>query len=190
MQNKKNQNNKTKSDGQKMVSAALASWQLVISDTRTDECCSPLPPNKNPNKYNPNQNNKTHEQKFVSDLLQKSSIAFKAHKDELDANKENRDKPIFSARRSLDKLLALSGLKKEANGVNNSFLIRSTNTPPNNKKIKRDIKYFNNVTMVPPSRSTSIDSEKKENNNNPYLDNNLIQAQQQYNPIKNKQFET
>merc|ERR1712129_660051 len=69
---------------------------------------------------------------FVADLLQKSSIAFKSHKDENNSEqaKEKEEKPSFSARRSLDKLLSfsrLNSMKKNEiaqaqQSVNNSFL--------------------------------------------------------------------
>merc|ERR1712129_618620 len=104
------------SEGQKMVSAALASWKLVVNEASNEEYCSPLPPDK----------------KFGADLLQKSSIAFKSHKDENNSEqaKEKEEKPSFSARRSLDKLLSfsrLNSMKKNEiaqaqQSLNNSFL--------------------------------------------------------------------
>merc|ERR1712157_721515 len=111
-----------------MVSAALASWQLVVTEARNEEYCSPLPP-------------KEKSQKFVTDLLHKSSIAFKSQKDE-----QKEDKPAFSARRSLDKLLSFSRLNSmksnnAQSSVNNSFMNSSS------------CNVQKNVTMVPQSRS-------------------------------------
>merc|ERR1712154_249146 len=134
---KQGHSNHAPSEGQKMVSAALASWQLVVTEARNEEYCSPLPQSK--------QN-----QKFVADLLQKSSIAFK--KEEKDEQKE--EKPTFSARRSLYKLLSFSRLNsikanqaQSSQSSNNSFL-GSANAQKN-------------VTMVPQSRSESVDTNEQ-----------------------------
>ena len=83
-------------NGKKMVSAALASWQLVVDETKNETNCSPLPPNK--------YYSQMREQKIVKDLLQNSSFC-KSNADE--------DRSHFSARRSLDRLLTFSGLKKD-----------------------------------------------------------------------------
>ena len=124
------------SEGQKMVSAALASWSLVVTEARNEECCSPLPQGKH-----------NHNQKFVADLLQKSSIAFKSQKDE-----QKEEKPAaFSARRSLDKLLSFSRLNST----------KSSNVQSVNNSFKNSSNAQKNVTMVPQSRSESVDGSEQ-----------------------------
>ena len=149
-----------------MVSAALASWQLVVSEARIETNCSPLPPNKDGRNQNMNYNQNMDEQKAVADLLLKSSMVFKSQKDEVVENVDN--KPSFSARRSLDKLLTFSGLRKDkdAQSMNNSFMRhtpsaskRATRLQNNNNNNNNNTNNNNNnnITVVPPSRSSSID---------------------------------
>ena len=73
---------KSERNKQKMASAALASWQLVVDETKNETNCSPLPPNKHYSKIR--------EQKIVADLLQNNSF----HKD-----KSEEERSHFSARR-------------------------------------------------------------------------------------------
>eukprot|EP00485_Elphidium_margaritaceum_P000916 CAMPEP_0202692022 /NCGR_PEP_ID=MMETSP1385-20130828/6529_1 /ASSEMBLY_ACC=CAM_ASM_000861 /TAXON_ID=933848 /ORGANISM="Elphidium margaritaceum" /LENGTH=2508 /DNA_ID=CAMNT_0049347493 /DNA_START=39 /DNA_END=7565 /DNA_ORIENTATION=+ len=110
--------------GQTMISAALASWQLVVAETKNETNCSPLPRNRdNCDAHSQTRNagaGESDEQKIVSNLLHKSSAAFKSQKEELE-----KEKPSFSARRSLDRLLSFSGLKKEGKDRGDSLKLGS-----------------------------------------------------------------
>eukprot|EP01084_Bolivina_argentea_P282136 482892_1 len=182
-------------DTSQIIPSALASWRLVIEETRNETYCSPLPPNITHQNQNKTQHH--HEHKVVAALLQKSATHFKSQKDET-------EKPSFSARRSLDKLLSFSGLHlKKEGSVNSSFCHY---TPSGNKRALRsffnDVNASNNNVRIAPSRSASVEEmshnnkkdarQNKENANtmnNPYIDRKLMDAQQQYAPRRNEAFE-
>merc|ERR1719474_1335795 len=133
-------------DGKKMVSAALASWQLVVNETKNETNCSPLPPNK--------YYNKMREQKIVADLLQNSSFC---------KSKSDEERSHFSARRSLGRLLTFSGLKRENREGFGGWESAPSSKANRSKIVARsfaaEVRFGNvceNVAMTPDSRATSV----------------------------------